>query len=120
MRRNPRFIPQGGALVEVTYRTIQGRFLIRPSRPVNEIVLGVLARAKSFCTVKLIGIVALSNHLHLLLWVPNQWHLSKLLAHFGGNSAREVQTRCHQRGEEAAFARRSWSFDRSLHPEIGP
>jgi len=23
----------------------------------------------------------------LLLWVENQWHLSKLLEHFGGNSA---------------------------------
>ena len=90
MRRIPRYLSQGGALVEVTYRTIQGRFLIRPSQPVNEIVVGVLARAQSFCTVKLIGIVALSNHLHLLLWVPNQWHLSKLLEHFGGNTAREV------------------------------
>ena len=86
----PRYLPQGGALVEVTYRTIQGRFLLRPSQPVNEFVIGVLARAQGFCETKLIGIVVLSNHLHLLLWVENQWHLSKLLEHFGGNTAREV------------------------------
>ena len=60
----PRFIPSDGALVEVTYRTIQGRFLLKPSRPLNELVLGVLARAQSFCpTVELIGIVVLSNHI---------------------------------------------------------
>jgi REP element-mobilizing transposase RayT len=92
MSRTPRFVPPSstGALVEVTYRTIQGRFLLRPDRELNELVLGVLARAQSFCDAELIGIVVLSNHLHLLLWVENQWHLSKLMEHFGGNTAREV------------------------------
>jgi REP element-mobilizing transposase RayT len=92
MSRTPRFVPPSstGALVEVTYRTIQGRFLLRPDRELNELVVGVLARAQSFCNAELIGIVVLSNHLHLLLWVENQWHLSKLMEHFGGNTAREV------------------------------
>jgi REP element-mobilizing transposase RayT len=90
MGRSPRFLPSTGALVEVTYRTIQGRFLLKPSPALNELVLGVLARAQSFCETELIGIVVLSNHLHLLLWVPNQAHLSKLMEHFGGNAAREV------------------------------
>ena len=92
MSRTPRFIPSSstGALVEVTYRTIQGRFLLRPERVLNEIVIGVLARAQSFCDAELIGIVVLSNHIHLLLSVPNQWHLSTLMQYFGGNAAREV------------------------------
>jgi len=90
MGRSPRFLPSTGALVEVTYRTIQGRFLLRPSDDLNDLVIGVLARAQSFCETELIGIVVLSNHLHLLLWVPNQAHLSKLMEHFGGNTAREV------------------------------
>ena len=77
-------------LVEVTYRTIQGRFLLRPDRELNELVVGVLARAQSFCNAELIGIVVLSNHIHLLLSVPNQWHLSTLMQYFGGNAAREV------------------------------
>ena len=92
MSGTPRFIPPSstGALVEVTYRTIQGRFLLRPSPELDELVVGVLARAQSFCDAELIGIVVLSNHVHLLLWVPNQWHLSTLMQHFGGNVAREV------------------------------
>jgi len=92
MSGTPRFIPPSstGALVEVTYRTIQGRFLLRPDRVLNELVVGVLARAQSFCDAELIGIVVLSNHLHLLLWVENQWHLSTLMQYFGGNTAREV------------------------------
>jgi len=92
MSGTPRFIPSSstGALVEVTYRTIQGRFLLRPSPELNELVVGVLARAQSFCDAELIGIVVMSNHVHLLLWVENQWHLSTLMQHFGGNTAREV------------------------------
>jgi len=83
-------------LVEVTYRTIQGRMLLRPSRSLNEIVVGALARAQSYCrkesggSAELIGLVVLSNHIHLLLWVKSQYQLSKLLEHFAGNTAREV------------------------------
>ena len=40
MGRTLRFIPEGGALVEVTCRTIHGRFLFRPSRELNDIVVG--------------------------------------------------------------------------------
>jgi len=78
-------------LVEVTYRTIQGRFLLRPEDALNELVIGVLARAQSLCPrVGLVGIVVLSNHLHLLLSVENQEGLSDFMEHFGGNTAREV------------------------------
>jgi len=87
-------------LVEVTYRTIQGRMLLRPSHRLNEIVVGTLARAHSLCSeegsegapdaVELVGVVVLSNHIHLLLWVKTQYRLSKLLEHFAGNTAREV------------------------------
>ena len=82
--------------MEVTYRTIQGRMLLRPSRRLNEIVVGTLARAYSLCSeegrdaVELVGVVVLSNHIHLLLWVKTQYQLSKLLEHFAGNTAREV------------------------------
>src|SRR5262245_50719463 len=42
MSRKLRFVPEGGALVEVTCRTIQGRPLLRPSQQLNDIFLGVL------------------------------------------------------------------------------
>ena len=44
MSRGLRFVPEGGSLVEVTVRTAQSRFLLRPSPALNEIVLGVLGR----------------------------------------------------------------------------
>jgi len=40
--------------------------------------------------VGLVGIVVLSNHLHLLLSVESQEHMSQFMEHFGGNTAREV------------------------------
>ena len=47
MSRKLRFVPEGGALVEVTRRTIRGRSLLRPSQQLNSIFLGVLGRAQS-------------------------------------------------------------------------
>jgi len=44
MSRGLRFVPEGGALVEVTIRTFQSRLLLRPGPAVNEIILGVLGR----------------------------------------------------------------------------
>lgn len=46
MSRPHRHTPEGGAMVEVTNRTIQERFLLRPSRELNEIALGVVGRAQ--------------------------------------------------------------------------
>lgn len=42
MSRRLRFIPEGGALVEVTCRTIHGRFLLCPGAELNEIVVRIL------------------------------------------------------------------------------
>ena len=45
-RTSPRYLPPEGALVEVTSRVMQSRFLLRPSPEVNRIIIGVLARAQ--------------------------------------------------------------------------
>jgi len=57
-----RFVPEGGALIEVTTRTIQGRLLLRPSSATNEIVLGVLGRAQQIYDVGISAVVVLGNH----------------------------------------------------------
>jgi hypothetical protein len=62
MPRAIRFIPEGGALVEITDRTVQGRFLLVPSPELNDIILGVLGRAQRRYGVGLCGFVFLSNH----------------------------------------------------------
>jgi hypothetical protein len=45
MARPLRFLPDG-AMVEVTMRTVHGRFLLRPSRTVNDLNVGVIGRAQ--------------------------------------------------------------------------
>jgi hypothetical protein len=46
MSRRLRYIPEGGALVEVTCRTVQSRFLLRPGPELNDLVVGVFGRAQ--------------------------------------------------------------------------
>ena len=91
MARYPRYVPEEGALVEVTCRTFQGRFLLRPRQDLNDIVVGVLARfLEKRPNIGLVGIVVLSTHLHLLLSVESQEDLSNLMRDFGSKTAREV------------------------------
>ena len=90
MGRCLRFVPEGGALVEVTTRTIQGRLLLRPSPAVNEIVLGVLGRAQRIYDVGISAVVVLSNHYHCLLRIRDAKQLADLMCYFNSNLAREI------------------------------
>jgi len=77
--------------VEVTYRTVQGRYLLRPNTAVNDTVVGTLARALTHRPeIGLVGIVVLSNHLHLLLTVKSQEHLSKVMERFASKCVYEL------------------------------
>ena len=60
-----RYIPEGGALVEITVRTLQGRYLLRPDKRgrVNEVVLGVLGRAQRLYSISIVAISVLSSQL---------------------------------------------------------
>jgi hypothetical protein len=52
MERRLRYLPrEGSGLVEVTCRTLQGRFLLTPSTQLNEIILGALGRAQELYPV---------------------------------------------------------------------
>ena len=62
MARQLRYVPEGGALVHVTTRTVQGRYLLRPSPALNEILVGVLARAQKLYPAGVCAAVAASNH----------------------------------------------------------
>ena len=77
MSRRLRFVPEGGALVEVTCRTLHSRFLLRPSQKLKDIVLGVLGRAQRKYPVRACAFVFASNHMHLLLDVDNALQLSE-------------------------------------------
>jgi hypothetical protein len=90
MSRRLRFIPDGGALVEVTCRTLHSRFLLRPGRKLDEIIVGVLGRAQRLYDVRICGYVFASSHYHLLLDVDNARQLSRFMCYVGSNLAREV------------------------------
>jgi REP element-mobilizing transposase RayT len=89
MARPLRFVPPG-ALVEVTTRTVQSRFLLRPSREVNDLIVGILGRAQSLFPVRIHAFVVLSNHWHGLLSVDDARQLASFLAFVNGNIAREI------------------------------
>jgi len=90
MSRHLRFIPEEGTLVEITCRTIQGRFLLRPGPALDDILLGVLGRAQRLYPVEICAFSFLSNHYHLLLWVQDAERMTRFMWYFQTNAAREV------------------------------
>ena len=77
-RSSPRYLPEG-ALVEVTVRTLHSLLLLRPSPTLNDIVLGVFARAQERFGVEVHAFCVLSNHMHLLLSPGSQRNLSAFM-----------------------------------------
>ena len=105
MGRPLRFLPPGGSLVEITCRTVQGRFLLRPGREANCRIRGVLGRAlRLHCGIQLHAYAFLSNHFHLLLTSPSTQELTAFMGYLNGNLARELG-RLH-RWEEKFWGRR--------------
>jgi REP element-mobilizing transposase RayT len=90
MARRLRYIPPGGALVEITCRTIQGRLLLRPSAGMNEVIRGVLARAARLAGLAVHAPVFLSNHYHLLVSVVDSQQLAQFMNYLNSNLAREA------------------------------
>ncbi len=90
MSRSLRFIPKEGALVHVTCRTIQSRFLLRPSPSLNQLVIGVLGRAQRLHQVACHDIVVMSNHWHGLFSVKDANQLARFMEFVDSNLAREV------------------------------
>src|SRR5436305_3282198 len=90
MSRPLRWIPEGGALVEATCRTVHGRLLLLPSEELNEIIIGILARAKQMYEVKFCGFAFASNHYHLILRVEDAEQLSSFMCYLNSNLAREA------------------------------
>ena len=89
MGRPLRYVP-AGSLVEVTTRTVHGRWLMRPSPEVNDVILGIVGRALEFYPVRIHAFVVLSNHAHWLLTVENAAQLAGFMNFVNGNIAREI------------------------------
>jgi REP element-mobilizing transposase RayT len=76
--------------VEVTCRTIQGRFLLQPTEELRDIIIGTLARAQQLYPVDIHAYVFMSNHYHLLLSAPDAQRLARFMGYVNSKLAREI------------------------------
>ena len=91
------------AVVEVTIRTIQGRFLLAPTERNKSLILGVLGRALKLHDFELYGYAFLSNHGSMLIGVHSATHLSAIMQHIHSNIARELG-----RPQQSDWSARFW------------
>src|SRR5579872_715997 len=90
MSRQLRFLPTPSALVEVTCRALQSRFLFRPGPTLDAIILGALARPQRRYAVRVIAFFFASNHFPLILEVHDARQLARFMNHFNSKIAREI------------------------------
>ncbi len=115
MGRRLRYLPpEGSGLVEVTTRTIHGRFLLTPCEELNDLILGALGRAQELYPVGIVAFAFASGHYHLLLRVQDTRQLSAFMNHFNSGLAREAG-RLAQWGEKF-WARRFQAIPISEEP----
>lgn len=91
MPRPLRYMPRPYNLFEISIRTIQERFLLKPSAELNDLILGVIGRALSLHpTIQLFLFKVISNHFHIILAAPDQTTLAEFMNHVDSNIAREA------------------------------
>ncbi len=76
--------------MEITSRTIHGRYLLRPSRKLAAVLLGIIGRAMLRYGVKVHAFFFASNHYHLIVTIPDVRVLARFMNYLNGNAAREV------------------------------
>src|SRR4051812_15712799 len=69
------------SLVEITCRTVQARFLLKPVPGWTETFIGALARAQRLYAVEVHAFVCLSNHFHLLVSPADARALAGFMRH---------------------------------------
>jgi REP element-mobilizing transposase RayT len=79
---------------EVTTRTTQERYLLRPGPIERVVILGILGRALAFYQcVRLHAFVYLSNHMHMLLSALDASQLAPFIGYVNGNVAKRIGAR---------------------------
>jgi hypothetical protein len=89
MPRPLRFVPEH-SLVEITTRTIQGRLLLRPSRELTDIILGIIGKAQALYGMTIHAFVFLSTHAHFLLSPSSAGQLALFMQFVNANVAKEA------------------------------
>jgi putative transposase len=107
---HPINLEEGGTIpdrcaVEVTFRTQEERFLLRPSHEVNEIILGCLGRAHHrYPELSLHVVSFLSNHGSFVCTPPNAFVLWSFMRDFLSTTAKRLNR--HHRRTGTFWARR--------------
>ena len=76
--------------MEITCRTVQRRFLLKPSEALNDRIVGVIGRALEMYPVELYLFVVLSNHMHLILSAQDSETISSFMRYVNSNIAKEA------------------------------
>jgi REP element-mobilizing transposase RayT len=78
------------SLVEVTNRTVQSRFLMRPSSEANLAIKGTLGRAQRYTGLRVVACVFLSNHYHLLVVPETEQQLASFMRFLNTNVSKQL------------------------------
>ena len=90
MSRSLRYLPRPGALVELTVRTIQRRYLLRPGPRLNQLVVGVLAHAQKATGMRLHALAVMSNHMHILASPTDIAQMAAFMCLVNANISKEI------------------------------
>ncbi len=90
MGRDPRYLPRPGALVEITAKTAQNRYLFRPGPCFNERFIGVLAKAQEVTGMAIHAVVVMSTHFHLLASPSTVEQMAAFMRHVNTNLSKEI------------------------------
>jgi REP element-mobilizing transposase RayT len=78
------------SVIEIATRTLQARYLLRPSPRMMFILQGILARALARYGIEVHAFFYASNHYHLIISIPAVWDLARFECYLNGNTAREA------------------------------
>lgn len=90
MPRRIRSLDDPHGLVEITTRTIHGRYLMCPSEKVNDIINGVVGRGQAKYEVTIYTATFLSNHYHLMAKMRDEEQMSRFTGFVNANIAKEL------------------------------
>lgn len=90
MGRMLRHMQNNPAIFEITTKTIQSRFLLKPSKKLNELIIGTVAKAIERYDVKLFMFVVLSNHMHMLIQPTNTNTMARFMSFVNANIAKDA------------------------------
>ena len=97
-----------GSVYEITTRSIDRTLLLRPSKEVNQIILGVIGRAQEKTGVKIYALVFMSTHYHMLIGSAGADQTAKFVGMVNCNITRKLNALNDRTG--SGWSRRFFSI----------